>query len=76
MADAVAWKNELGKIHWQPKQSNDSRLWLDFYDGKKWQIEEYSRSFPKLYKSKKRAIRTAKKAEKRRMGDTWHKVDE
>ena len=83
-AGAIEWKNRLGRSEWQPATADGKREWLEEtpdmpgfppYYAPTWEYPEHSAGLdPCLYRSRRRAVRAARRAERREAAHTWEEA--
>lgn len=81
---ATEWKNGLGRSRWQPETADGKRRWLEevtdisgfpTYFVPVWEHPIKSAGLePSLYRSRRRAKRVARRAERREAANAWEEA--
>lgn len=77
-AGARPYKNDDGRTRWQPVYGTKGLFQMKYSSGKSWMITDsgiFEKGRPALYRSRRRAIRIAKRYERRYRRSNWNKED-
>lgn len=73
--DPVEWSNGNGKVRYQPRIGDEALFYFRDLDEPEWVTKDQPWGTPKTYRSKRKAIRVAKREARDRAERTWVRVD-
>lgn len=73
--DPIEWRNGNGKVWYQPRIGDEALFYYGSLGQPEWGTKDQPGRTPELYRSKRKAIRVAKREARDRAESNWVRID-